>query len=158
MYIHLYIHYPLFAANRSWPLAVAHLDFWLASARNRTSANATELPQTQQPRTHKPLVAGSNPAAATKIRLVQAKNEDFSSEKGSGIPWSTPISAPICHTAKSEGSGSAGLYTSRSSMEHPKHRTGNVPDVGTSAVSPVSAPLFALIEQCDHARHGQAAS
>ena len=35
-YIHFYIHFALFAANRSRPPAAAHCDFWLVSAKIRT--------------------------------------------------------------------------------------------------------------------------
>src|SRR5205807_1459059 len=74
MYIHFYIHFPPFAANRSRPWTAAHLDFWLVSAENRTWANGTEYQRTPWPRTHKPLVAGSNPAAATRrIGLYKPK-------------------------------------------------------------------------------------
>jgi hypothetical protein len=83
-YIHFYIHFALFAANRSWPPVAAHPDCGLVSAKNRTYANDTDHPQTPQPRTHKPLVAGSNPAAATKIPIVQAKKEGLPSRKKLG--------------------------------------------------------------------------
>jgi hypothetical protein len=62
-----YIHFSLFAANRSWPPAAAHLDFRLVSVKNRTQANDIDHPQTSQPRTHKPLVAGANPVGATVV-------------------------------------------------------------------------------------------
>jgi hypothetical protein len=34
--VNLYIHFSLFAANRSWPSAAALLEFGLVSAKNRT--------------------------------------------------------------------------------------------------------------------------
>jgi hypothetical protein len=45
-YIHFYIHFTLFAENRSWPPTATHRDFWLDSAKNRIGANDTDHPQT----------------------------------------------------------------------------------------------------------------
>jgi hypothetical protein len=77
-YIHFYIHFTLFAENRSRPPTATHCDFWLDSAKYRIGANNTDHPQTGQPRTHKPLVAGSNPAAATNFSRQDARAETMS--------------------------------------------------------------------------------
>jgi hypothetical protein len=64
-YGHFYGHLRLFAPihSRSWKSG--QLDFWLVGAKNRPMTNTRERQRTSRRRTHKPLVAGSNPAAAT---------------------------------------------------------------------------------------------
>ena len=45
-YIHIYIHFPLFATHRSRPSMITYLDVWLVFAKHRTGANETDHPQT----------------------------------------------------------------------------------------------------------------
>jgi hypothetical protein len=86
--------------------------------------------------THKPLVAGSNPAAATKTWLVQAKKRVLWSRKR----LNKPLVYGHFYGHSRESADECSIV--KWGVQRPLPFE-DVQDVGRSAVSPVSTPIFA---------------